>query len=157
MKTQKTMKTQNGGTKGACRSRKASVAGFTLIELMVVIAIIAGLATIVGVNLFSALSRADVTNAQAQISNFKTALMGYKIEFKKFPTTAEGLEALISNAKGTSFLDGTTVPTDPWGNPYVYTSEGSKSYKIVSYGADGVPGGSAEDADISSDNLAAEK
>ncbi len=151
------MKTLNGGAKGPRRRRKASVEGFTLIELMVVIAIIAGLATIVGVNLFSALSRADVTNAQAQISNFKTALMGYKIEFKKFPTSGQGLEALVSNDKGTSFLDGTIVPTDPWGNPYVYTSESSKSYKIVSYGADGVPGGTGEDADISSDNLAAEE
>lgn len=127
--------------------------GFTLVELMVVIAIIAGLATIVGVNLFGALSESEVTEAKAQIQNFKTALTSYRITFNRFPTTQEGLNALVENPKNKKFLDAAEVPSDPWGNPYVYTSEGGKSFTIVSYGADGVPGGSGADADISSDNL----
>lgn len=126
--------------------------GFTLVELMVVIAIIAGLATIVGVNLFGALSESEVTEAKAQIRNFKTALTSYRITYNRFPTTQEGLQALIDNPKQKNFLDASAIPPDPWGNPYVYTGEG-KSFKIVSYGADGVPGGSGADGDISSDNL----
>ena len=127
--------------------------GFTLIELMVVIVIIASLATIVGVNLWGTMSQADVTNAQAQISNFKTALTAYKLTFKKFPTSEQGLEALVSNEKGTNFLDANQIPPDPWGNPYAYTSDDGKTFTIVSYGADGMPGGIDEDADISSENL----
>ncbi len=133
--------------------RRRSSAGFTLIELMVVIAIIAGLATLVGYNLFNALEEADLTNAKAQISLFKTALVGYRIAFKKFPTTGEGLDALITNSKGKSYLDATTVPLDPWGNAFVYTSENGRSFVVTSYGADGSPGGSGDAADISSDDL----
>ena len=133
--------------------RKRASAGFTLIELMVVIAIIAGLATLVGVNLFGALEDADLTNAKAQISLFKTALMSYRIAFKKFPTTGEGLNALITNSKGKSYLDAKTVPLDPWGNAFVYTSENGRSFVVTSYGADGAPGGSGDGADITSEDL----
>ena len=135
------------------RRAGASGDGFTLIELMVVIVIIAGLATIVGVNLWGSLQQADVTRAQAQISTFKTALTAYRLTFKKFPTTSAGLDALVQNEKGKKFLDATEVPLDPWGNPYAYTSEDGKSFTVISYGADGVPGGSDDDADISSENL----
>ncbi len=135
----------------------SGVAGFTLVELMVVIAIIAILATIVGVNVLGAMDDADVGKAQAQIRNFKTALVSYKLKFKKFPSTSEGLEALVNNSKGISFLDATQVPLDPWGNPYHYTLEGSRKYRVVSYGADGAPGGSSYDADIDSDSLEAGK
>lgn len=141
---------------GSGERRRGRAAGFTLIELMVVIAIIAALATIVGVNVLNALSDSDVAAAKAQIRNFKTALMGYKIAFKTFPSTAEGLDALINNSKSKAFLDAKEVPLDPWGNPYVYTAEGGK-YTIISYGADGVPGGTGSDADISSDDLKGEE
>lgn len=133
--------------------RRRGTGGFTLVELMVVIAIIASLAMIVGVNVLGAMDDADVANAQAQIKNFKTALVSYKLTFKKYPTSGEGLEALVNNSKGKKFLDSQKVPTDPWGNPYVYTLESSSSFTIVSYGADGVPGGEGYDGDVSSNNL----
>lgn len=128
-------------------------AGFTLVELMVVIAIIAALAAIVGVNVLNSLDESDVTNAKAQIRNFKTALISYKLKYNKFPSAGEGLEGLINNEKGIKFLDASEIPLDPWGNPYIYTSQGSNKFKIVSYGADGQPGGAEYDADIESDSL----
>ncbi len=136
------------------RSRTArETEGFSLIELMVVIAIIAMLATAVGVGMFGALDDANVAKAQAEISSFKTALIAYKIAFKKLPASGEGLNALVNNPKK-NFLDANAVPMDPWGNPYVYTLEGGNNFTIVSYGADGAPGGSDLNADISSANLA---
>lgn len=140
----------------AQQSDKRRRAGFSLIELMVVIAIIAMLAAAVGVNMFGALDDANVTQAKQEISTFKTGLISYKIAFKKLPSTSEGLNALVNNSKK-NFLDTDKIPTDPWGNPYVYTLEGGNEFKIVSYGADGAPGGSGLDADISSDNLAGDE
>lgn len=140
------------------RRHYSSTAGFTLTELMVVIAIIATLATIVGVTIFQHLADAEVTTAKAQIQNLKTALTSYRITFKKLPTEQEGgLQALIDNPKGRNFLDSTQVPLDPWGNDYIYTYIRGDEYTIVSYGADGMVGGIDHDADISSDNLAGEE
>ena len=135
------------------RRRRGSEAGFSLIELMVVIAIIAMLAAVVGFNVLNALEDAEITAAKAEISAFKSALINYRVVFKKFPTNEEGLQALIENDKDRKFLDRNKVPLDPWDNPYVYKIEGSRDFTIVSYGADGVPGGSGLDADISSADL----
>jgi general secretion pathway protein G len=127
-------------------------AGFTLVELMVVISIIAILATIVTVSVLGVRDDANVSAGQAQIQIFKTALTGYNLAFGRFPSTSEGLEALINNEKR-SFLDAKQIPSDPWGKPYVYQSDGPREYKIITYGADGQAGGSGYDADITSDNL----
>ncbi len=126
--------------------------GFTLIELMVVIAIIAMLAAIVGYNVIGSLDDAQVTTAKQQIQNFKSALISYRVTFNKFPSTEEGLGVLIENEKGKNFLDSKKVPLDPWDNPYVYKLDGG-NYLITSYGADGQPGGTGNNADISSDAL----
>ena len=138
------------------RRARRSTEGFSLIELMVVIAIIAMLATAVGVKMFGALEDGNIATAKTEIKNFQTALIMYKIALKKMPTTEQGLEVLIDNPKK-NFLDAKSIPNDPWDNPYVYTLEGGTNYTIISYGADGVPGGSDADADIDSSNLAGDK
>lgn len=127
--------------------------GFTLIELMVVIAIIGVLATVVTASLLSASEEGNVTAATAQIKNFETALMQYRLKNKTFPTTEQGLQALVSGPQ--RFLNSSTVPNDPWGNPYVYRAPGrdGSPYEIISYGADGQPGGTGYNADISSADL----
>jgi general secretion pathway protein G len=134
------------------RSRQRGRGGFTLIELMVVIAILAMLAAIVGYNVIGSLEDAEITAAKQQITQFKSALISYRVKFSKFPSTEEGLNALISNEKGENLLDSKEVPPDPWGNPYVYTLDGS-NFVIMSHGADGQPGGTGNNADISSDAL----
>ena len=135
---------------------RGSEAGFSLIELMVVIAIIAMLAAVVGFNVLGSLEDAEVTVAKAEISAFKSALINYRVVFKQFPTNEQGLQALIQNEKDRKFLDRGQIPLDPWKNPYIYKLEGSRDFSIVSYGADGVPGGSGLDADISSTDLTEE-
>lgn len=117
--------------------------GFTLVELMVVIAILAILATTVGIYVFGALDDADQAKAKAEISNLKTAVKMYRIKNKRLPNTLDEVA---------QFLDPPKVPLDPWGNPYIYTKEGNSSFKIISYGADGAPGGSGVNADISSED-----
>ena len=134
------------------KTRKHRTAGFTLIELMVVIAIIAMLATIVGINLGGQVDESNVAGAKAQINNFETGLMAYKLKHKKFPAS---LDALVNPPSGEPFMD--SIPKDPWNNDYVYTLEGSRDYEIISYGADGVSGGTEYDADISSKNLAGDQ
>ncbi|HNR36946.1 MAG TPA: type II secretion system major pseudopilin GspG [Candidatus Hydrogenedentes bacterium] len=130
--------------------RRRNRAGFTLIELMVVISIIAILATIVGYNVIGAMDDASVAQAKSQIRSFKTALLAYRLKFNRFPTTAEGLGALIDNEKGIKFLDAASIPKDPWGNEYQYSSDSAREFRVISYGADGRPGGSGYDADIDS-------
>ncbi|HOV32464.1 MAG TPA: type II secretion system protein GspG [Candidatus Hydrogenedens sp.] len=117
--------------------------GFTLVELMVVIAIIAILATTVGVYVFGALDDADQAKAKAEISNMKTAVQMYRIKNKRLPNTLDEIA---------QFLDPPKVPLDPWGNPYTYQKEGNSSFKIVSFGADGSPGGSGANADVSTED-----
>jgi len=134
----------------AQKRHRRSAAGFTLVELMVVISIIAILATIVGYNVINSMDDANVAQAQAQIRNFKTALMAYRLKYNRFPSSSEGLEALVNNDKGIKFLESDTIPKDPWDKDYIYTSESSREYRIVSYGADGRQGGSGYDADIDS-------
>lgn len=137
------------------RPRYGGEAGFTLLELMVVIVILALLAAIVVPNLLSAADDANVAAAKAQIKSFETALGLYHLKFKKYPTTGEGLQALITNPSK-SFLSQDSIPQDPWNNDYVYTSPGTQGhpFEVVSYGADGQPGGSGEyDKDIVSWDL----
>lgn len=129
-------------------------AGFTLIELMVVIVILGLLVGLVGPRLIGQTDKAKVQTARTQIENFSMALMLYKLEFGKYPTSSEGLNALVSNGRE-NFLEQDAVPSDPWGNPYVYVSPGKDGhdFEIISYGEDGSPGGTGYAADIESWNI----
>lgn len=124
--------------------------GFTLVELMVVISIIAVLAAIVGYNVLGSVDQGNIAAAKAQIKQFDTALVAYKIKFKKFP---EDLGALIHPPSGDPIMQAKELPLDPWGNPYQYQLDGSRKYTIISLGADGAPGGEDVDADIKSDEI----
>ncbi|MCP4639549.1 MAG: type II secretion system major pseudopilin GspG [bacterium] len=150
------MKRNRTRTSTGLAEATAATAGFTLVELMVVIVIIGLLVALVGPKLMGAADDAKVVAARAQINGFKSALDMYKLKIGKYPTTSEGLEALVSNSTR-NFLDQDKVPDDPWNNPYIYTCPGAQGhdYEIVSYGEDGVQGGTGEyDKDIESWNLA---
>lgn len=127
--------------------------GFTLIELLIVMVILGLLAALVGPRLFGHTGKARQKTAKSQISLFETAIDAYRLETGKFPTTEQGLNALRVKPHGVEKWDGPylpkEVPLDPWGNPYNYRCPSEHSdYEIVSFGADGAPGGEDENLDI---------
>ena len=132
--------------------------GFTLLELLVVVAIIGLLAAYVGPKYFSQIGKSEQTVAKSQIEGFSRALGTYRIDVGAYPTTEEGLTALVAKpgdsnkaAKWNGPYLEKTPPLDPWGRPYVYRSPGATSdFELTSYGKDGQPGGSGDAADISS-------
>ena len=129
--------------------------GFTLLELLVVIVIIGLLAAYVGPKYFSQLGKSEVTIAKAQIGAFEKALDTYRLDVGRYPTTEEGMAALlVAPDSGAAKWNGPylkkALPPDPWGHPFQYRAPGTKSeFEIVSLGRDGQLGGSGEDADIS--------
>lgn len=140
------------------RRPRAGRRGFTLSELLIVMVILGLLATLVAPSLFKKVGSSKQKTAMAQIANIETALKTFKLDVGRYPRTEEGLAALITSPRGLLNWDGPylekDVPLDPWGSPYGYTSPGEKvEYEIVSYGADGRPGGEGEDRDISSSTL----
>jgi general secretion pathway protein G len=135
------------------RSPRRAGSGFTLLELLVVIVIIGLLAAYVGPKYFSQLGKSEVTVAKAQIEAFDRALEAFRLDVGRYPSTEEGLGALLVQPATAAKWNGPylkkDVPQDPWGHAYVYRAPGSKGdFDIVSYGRDGQPGGSGEDADI---------
>ena len=129
------------------------IVGFTLIELLVVLAILTMLAGLVGPRVLSALGGAKSKTAALQIADLEKSLELFKLDVGRFPTTAEGLDALVNRPAAANGWNGPYlkggVPTDPWGKPYVFTSPtASGGVDIVSLGADGLPGGEGENADI---------
>lgn len=136
--------------------RRNSNAGFTLIELLVVLAILGLLATIVMPRLFGRGEEAKLTAAKVQIRVLEDALHQFEVDNGAYPTTEEGLDALVrapSNAtrwREGGYLEKGTIPKDPWGNAYIYLSPGTHGdFDLVSYGADGAPGGEGKYRDIS--------
>ena len=133
---------------------RRSTAGFTLLELLVVIVIIGLLAAYVGPKYFAQLGKSEVTVARAQMESFEKSLDTYRLDVGRYPTTEEGMAALMAApAAAATKWNGPylkkAVPLDPWGNAYVYRSPGAKAdYEIVSTGKDGQPGGTGENADI---------
>jgi len=136
------------------RSRR----GFTLIEILVVVAVLSVLAALVAPNVFGHLGTAKDAAARSQMEMLGAALDAYRLDNGRYPTTAQGLEALRTeptieprprNWRGPYLRR--DVPLDPWGNPYVYLAPGEANpngYDLMSLGADGQPGGEGEDADI---------
>jgi len=132
-------------------------AGFTLIEIMAVVLIIGLLSTLVGIAIFPQIDKSRVNAARAQLKMLDAALETFRMDSARFPTTDQGLEALIMepadarNYQSGGYLRERRLPDDPWGNPYLYESPGQNNphaYDIWSWGADGEAGGSGVDADI---------
>ena len=144
-------------------NKKDGRKGFTLIELMIVIVIIGILATLLIPRIMERPEEARRIKAKMDIKTIESALKLYKIDSGTYPTTEQGLEALVKKPETSplpkkwrdgGYVEG-SVPNDPWGNPFYYTSPGSdgRDYEIMSYGNDGQPGGTGRDADISSADL----
>jgi general secretion pathway protein G len=137
------------------RSRISGQEGFTLVEMLVVIAIIGLIMGLIGPRVLNYLSESRVKTARIQLQSFSSALDLFYLDAGRFPSTAEGLAALVRRTPGVAawngpYLKGGNVPTDPWSHAYVYRSPGEHGpYDIVSYGADGQEGGSGLSADIS--------
>ena len=128
--------------------------GFTLVEILVVVAIIAMLAALVGPRLFPKLGKGKQAAAKAQIELLGQALDQLRLDIGRYPSTQEGLNALAQNP-GADKWDGPylkkSMPMDPWGKPYHYQAPGTHGeYDLLSYGRDGAPGGEGEDKDITS-------
>jgi general secretion pathway protein G len=131
--------------------------GFTLLELLVVVAIIGLLAAYVGPKYFSQIGRSEQAAAKSQLDAFKKALGAYRIDVGAYPSSEEGLSALMSKPSDSSkaskwngpYLE-SSPPADPWGRSYIYASPGSKDdFDLLSYGKDGQPGGTGDAADVS--------
>ena len=139
------------------RRRKPHEAGFTLVELMVVIVIIGLLATVVIINVLPSQDRAMTEKARADVAVLEQAVESYRLDNFSFPRTEDGLQALVAAPGGLQrperYRPGGYVrrlPQDPWGNPYQYAQPGRRggAFDIWSFGADGREGGEGNDADI---------
>ena len=140
------------------RQATSAERGFTLIELMIVTVILGVLATIVMPKMLSRPEQARRVKARVDIRNIQSALAMFKTDTGRFPTTSEGLQALVTNPgvpgyNNDCYLD--KIPLDPWGNGYLYLCPGvhGRDYDLESHGRDGEDGGIADDADIESWDL----
>jgi general secretion pathway protein G len=130
--------------------------GFTLVELMVVLVILGLLITIVAIKVLPTLDTAKVGKAKADVATLETAVELFRLQTQNYPTSSDGLQALVSPPASLTrpelYQRGGYVkrlPNDPWGRAYVYAQPGTHGpFDIYSLGADGVPGGEADDADV---------
>lgn len=143
--------------------KKMNISGFTLIELMVVLVILGVLATLIIPRIMGRPEEARRIKARVDIQSLETALKLYSLDNGAYPSTEQGLQALVeAPSTGTlpkawrdgGYLEKGKVPKDPWGNEYIYLSPGNHGeFDLVSYGADGEPGGEGKDEDVANWDL----
>jgi general secretion pathway protein G len=137
------------------RLRRRGEAGFTLVEMLVVITIIGLIMALVGPRVLNYLTESKVKAARIQIQSFASALDLFYLDAGRFPSSTEGLDALVRRTPGLAawngpYLRGGSVPSDPWGTPYVYRVPGERGpYDLISLGSDRQEGGTGSAADIS--------
>ncbi len=136
-------------------ARRRRDAGFTLIEIMAAVLIIGLLTSIVGVVVIDRVNQARVQTTRTQLKQLESAIAFYQMDTGRFPTTEQGLDALVNPPAGSgatgSYLQGGALPRDAWQNPFQYTYPGPvnvSGYDLWSLGADGSPGGEGNNADI---------
>jgi general secretion pathway protein G len=137
--------------------------GFTLVEMLVVITIIGLIMGLIGPRVLNYLNESKVKAAKIQLQSFSSALDLFYLDASRYPSSSEGLAALVQRTPGVAawngpYLKGGNVPNDPWSHPYMYRAPGERGpYDIMSYGSDGQEGGSGLAADISIENLTSAK
>jgi general secretion pathway protein G len=127
--------------------------GFTLLELLVVMVIIGLLAAYVAPRYFAQIGKSETRSAQAQVASLSNALDAYRLDLGQYPTTEQGLAALVTRPANGTHWNGPylqkAVPLDPWGRPYLYKSPGNHGdYDLSTLGKDGQPGGTGDAADV---------
>jgi general secretion pathway protein G len=143
------------------KKRHKRLRGFSFIEVMVVIIILGLLSSIVGVYLFDSAEQAKADATKTQIKGLETALDLYRLHNSRYPSTEQGLKALLTKPEvgvlpknwNGPYLRGKNLPEDGWGSPYRFLSGNGNNYEIISLGADGIDGGTDLDADINSKDL----
>ena len=148
-------------TIGTAKKNRRHLHGFSFIEVMVVIIILGLLSSIVGVYLFDSAEKAKADATKTQIKGLETALDLYRLNNSRYPSTEQGLKALLTKPEvgvlpknwNGPYLRGKNLPEDGWGSPYRYLSGNGNNYEIISLGADGIDGGTDLDADINSKDL----
>ncbi|RED35164.1 type II secretion system protein G (GspG) [Rhodopseudomonas thermotolerans] len=152
----KMIRKQQQSRRAAVRLARDGEAGFTLVEMLVVITIIGMIMALVGPRVLNYLTESRVKAAKIQIQSFSSALDLFYLDAGRYPTSAEGLSALVQRVSGVSawngpYIKGNTIPNDPWGNAYVYRQPGEHGpYDIRSFGSDGQEGGTGTAADLAS-------
>jgi general secretion pathway protein G len=137
--------------------------GFTLVEMLVVITIIGLIMGLIGPRVLNYLNESKVKAAKIQLQSFSSALDLFYLDAGRYPSSSEGLAALVQRTPGVAawngpYLKGGNVPNDPWSHPYVYRAPGERGpFDIMSYGSDGQEGGSGIAADISIENMTSAK